>query len=66
MARWENRGEQMSTTAMEHDQGPPPASLAHPDDVAASLGYLDGQDRFAPAFARTARRVITAAAPGRG
>ena len=65
----------MSTTVMEHDPGPPPASLALPHDVAASLvllrdaalvgGYADGQDRVATAFARTARIVI-AAPPGRG
>jgi AcrR family transcriptional regulator len=44
------------------------AGLSDPADVAASLvllrdaalvgGYLDGQDRVAPAFARTARGVI--------
>lgn len=44
------------------------AGLAAPDDVAASLvllrdaalvgGYLDGSDRVAPAFARTARGII--------
>lgn len=44
------------------------AGLTEPDEVAASLvllrdaalvgGYLDGQDRVAPAFARTARGVI--------
>lgn len=44
------------------------ARLTEPDEVAASLvllrdaalvgGYLDGQDRVAPAFARTARDVI--------
>ena len=46
------------------------AGLTEPDDVAASLvllrdaalvgGYLDGEDRVAPAFARTARDVIAA------
>lgn len=46
------------------------AGLVEPADVAASLvllrdaalvgGYLDGQDRVAPAFARTARGVIAA------
>lgn len=46
------------------------AGLEQPDEVAASLvllrdaalvgGYLDGQDRVAPAFARTARGVIAA------
>jgi hypothetical protein len=46
------------------------AGLTDPDDVAASLvllrdaalvgGYLDGEDRVAPAFARTARGVIEA------
>ena len=46
------------------------AGLAEPAEVAASLvllrdaalvgGYLDGQDRVAPAFARTARGVIAA------
>ncbi|WP_214467371.1 TetR/AcrR family transcriptional regulator [Microbacterium flavescens] len=46
------------------------AGLTDPADVAASLvllrdaalvgGYLDGQDRVAPAFARTARGVIAA------
>jgi len=46
------------------------AGLTDPDDVAASLvllrdaalvgGYLDGQERVAPAFARTARGVIAA------
>lgn len=50
------------------------ADLTEPDDVAASLvllrdaalvgGYLDGQDRVAPAFARTARGVISAHLPG--
>ena len=49
------------------------AGLADPDDVAASLvllrdaalvgGYLDGEDRVAPAFARTARGVIDAHTP---
>jgi AcrR family transcriptional regulator len=49
------------------------AGLADPDDVAASLvllrdaalvgGYLDGQDRVAPAFARTARGVIASHRP---
>jgi AcrR family transcriptional regulator len=44
------------------------AGLTDPDDVAASLvllrdaalvgGYLDGQDRVAPAFERTARSVV--------
>lgn len=44
------------------------AELREPDEAAASLvllrdaalvgGYLDGQDRVAPAFARTARAVI--------
>lgn len=47
------------------------AGLNEPAEVAASLvllrdaalvgGYLDGQDRVAPAFARTARGVIAAA-----
>jgi AcrR family transcriptional regulator len=47
------------------------ASLQSPADVAASLvllrdaalvgGYLDGQDRVAPAFERTARSLINAA-----
>jgi AcrR family transcriptional regulator len=46
------------------------AGLAEPAEVAASLvllrdaalvgGYLDGEDRVAPAFARTARGVIAA------
>jgi AcrR family transcriptional regulator len=46
------------------------AGLRSPDELAASLvllrdaalvgGYLDGQDRVAPAFARTARSVIDA------
>lgn len=46
------------------------AGLVQPGEVAASLvllrdaalvgGYLDGQDRVAPAFARTARDVIAA------
>ncbi|WP_019180463.1 TetR/AcrR family transcriptional regulator [Microbacterium yannicii] len=46
------------------------AGLTEPADVAASLvllrdaalvgGYLDGEDRVAPAFARTARGVISA------
>ncbi|MHA7290309.1 TetR/AcrR family transcriptional regulator [Arthrobacter sp. MDT3-24] len=46
------------------------AGLSEPDEVAASLvllrdaalvgGYLDGQDRVAPAFARTARTAIAA------
>ena len=45
------------------------AELTEPDEVAASLvllrdaalvgGYLDGEDRVAPAFARTAHGVIT-------
>jgi AcrR family transcriptional regulator len=49
------------------------AGLDEPAEVAASLvllrdaalvgGYLDGQDRVAPAFARTARGVITAHRP---
>nr|WP_208382391.1 TetR/AcrR family transcriptional regulator [Microbacterium ulmi] len=49
------------------------AGLDEPGDVAASLvllrdaalvgGYLDGQDRVAPAFARTARGVIAAHRP---
>lgn len=49
------------------------ASLTDPDGVAASLvllrdaalvgGYLDGQDRVAPAFARTARGVLAAHRP---
>jgi AcrR family transcriptional regulator len=49
------------------------AGLTDPDDVAASLvllrdaalvgGYLDGEDRVAPAFARTARGVIVAHRP---
>lgn len=49
------------------------AGLRRPDEVAASLvllrdaalvgGYLDGEDRVAPAFARTARTVIDAARP---
>lgn len=49
------------------------ADLADPDDVAASLvllrdaalvgGYLDGQERVAPAFARTAHGVIDAHRP---
>jgi AcrR family transcriptional regulator len=49
------------------------AGLADPDDVAASLvllrdaalvgGYLDGEARVAPAFARTARGVIAAHLP---
>lgn len=44
------------------------AGLTHPSDVAASLvllrdaalvgGYLDGEDRVAPAFERTARAVV--------
>ncbi|MET0303585.1 MAG: TetR/AcrR family transcriptional regulator [Microbacteriaceae bacterium] len=47
------------------------AGLVEPREVAASLvllrdaalvgGYLDGQERVAPAFARTAREVIAAA-----
>jgi AcrR family transcriptional regulator len=50
------------------------AGLRDPDEVAASLvllrdaalvgGYLDGQDRVGPAFARTARDVIAAARRG--
>jgi AcrR family transcriptional regulator len=50
------------------------AGLQDPDGVAASLvllrdaalvgGYLDGQDRVGPAFARTARDVIAAARRG--
>ncbi len=46
------------------------AGLQHPAEVAASLvllrdaalvgGYLDGEDRVSPAFARTARSVIEA------
>ncbi|WP_243075875.1 TetR/AcrR family transcriptional regulator [Microbacterium sp. SS28] len=49
------------------------AGLTDPADVAASLvllrdaalvgGYLDGEDRVAPAFARTARGVIAASRP---
>ena len=49
------------------------AGLAEPDEVAASLvllrdaalvgGYLDGEDRVAPAFARTARGVIASHRP---
>ena len=49
------------------------AHLRDPDGVAASLvllrdaalvgGYLDGQDRVAPAFARTARELIAAHRP---
>lgn len=49
------------------------AGLADAEDVAASLvllrdaalvgGYLDGEDRVAPAFARTARGVISAHLP---
>ena len=49
------------------------AGLTEPDDVAASLvllrdaalvgGYLDGEDRVAPAFSRTARSVISAHLP---
>jgi AcrR family transcriptional regulator len=49
------------------------AGLTEADDVAASLvllrdaalvgGYLDGEDRVAPAFARTARGVISAHLP---
>jgi len=46
------------------------AGLTDPAEAAASLvllrdaalvgGYLDGQDRVAPAFARTAREVVAA------
>jgi len=49
------------------------AGLTEPDDVAASLvllrdaalvgGYLDGERQVAPAFARTARSVISAHSP---
>jgi len=49
------------------------AGLSEPADVAASLvllrdaalvgGYLDGHDRVAPAFARTARAVLAAHRP---
>jgi AcrR family transcriptional regulator len=49
------------------------AGLTEPEDVAASLvllrdaalvgGYLDGQDRVGPAFARTARGVIASSSP---
>jgi len=49
------------------------ARLTEPDEVAASLvllrdaalvgGYLDGEDRVAPAFARTARGVIASHRP---
>jgi hypothetical protein len=49
------------------------AGLDQPAEVAASLvllrdaalvgGYLDGEDRVAPAFARTARGVIAAHRP---
>ena len=49
------------------------AGLTEPDDVAASLvllrdaalvgGYLDGEGRVAPAFARTSRGVIAAHQP---
>jgi AcrR family transcriptional regulator len=49
------------------------AGLATPDEVAASLvllrdaalvgGYLDGEDRVAPAFERTAQAVLAAHAP---
>ena len=52
------------------------AGLTDPDDVAASLvllrdaalvgGYLDGEGRVAPAFARTARDVIAAHRPRSG
>ena len=52
------------------------AGLTEPDDVAASLvllrdaalvgGYLDGEGRVAPAFARTARDVIAAHRPRSG
>lgn len=52
------------------------AGLTKPDDVAASLvllrdaalvgGYLDGEGRVAPAFARTARDVIAAHQPRSG
>ena len=52
------------------------AGLTEPDDVAASLvllrdaalvgGYLDGEGRVAPAFARTARDVIAAHQPRSG
>ena len=51
----------------------PRPGLSEPAEVAASLvllrdaalvgGYLDGQDRVAPAFARTARGVIAAHRP---
>ncbi len=49
------------------------AGLTDAEDVAASLvllrdaalvgGYLDGEDRVAPAFARTARSVIATHMP---
>ncbi|MFB8146302.1 TetR/AcrR family transcriptional regulator [Microbacterium sp. NPDC056003] len=55
------------------EQAAAAAGLSNPADVAASLvllrdaalvgGYLDGQDRVAPAFARTARGVVDSHRP---
>jgi len=52
--------EQLATAAALSDPADVAASLVLLRDAALVGGYLDGQDRVAPAFARTARGVIAA------
>jgi AcrR family transcriptional regulator len=51
---------QLATAAGLTDPAEAAASLVLLRDAALVGGYLDGQDRVAPAFARTAREVIAA------
>ncbi|MCT9819556.1 TetR/AcrR family transcriptional regulator [Microbacterium sp. W1N] len=55
--------EQLATAAGLTAPGEVAASLVLLRDAALVGGYLDGQDRVAPAFARTARGVIAAHRP---
>lgn len=52
--------EQLATSAGLREPAEVAASLVLLRDAALVGGYLDGQDRVAPAFARTARDVIAA------
>ncbi|MFE7845624.1 TetR/AcrR family transcriptional regulator [Microbacterium sp. NPDC057407] len=55
--------EHLATTAGLDDPAGLAASLVLLRDAALVGGYLDGQDRVAPAFARTARGVISSHRP---
>src|SRR6478735_9616950 len=55
--------EQLATTAGLEEPAAVAASLVLLRDAALVGGYLDGQERVAPAFARTARGVIASHRP---